>query len=650
MVGAGTTDVPAGTTGPQLAYWESECIDAPSLNPTSTLNWNTNQEGYITVQARTASSCENILSTTYKDIVASGDKINPSPGDTKIRVRVFFRREFPNFVDQEWKLWRGLNQTRYRRRHQDPQLFDLTINNSTMFYRNRFSLGMGVSTPQDASGPVTQSVNVAGDGSLQLSAGIGNQTIASKTNPVGEAYAGAFLNHTPLNIGATGAAEGTLVMKRPDGRYMILIGGSNGLSLGGTNPPSSANAEIYDPSNSSFTNAAAGVFNSTCSGTGGLTGCVPNDGASQIATGRGALVFKRPDGKFFIVAGSGGTTGGTTPNNGFTNIYDPVAGTFATGPPLAGMTGSTAPYAGRGSMAIPLPNGNVLIIHGNYGKHTSIYNPTQNTMINGPDTPVAVGMGAMALPRPDGAYLLIPGMSVEFTCTLQTATYIFDPFNINFQPSNTILSTGVGPGAHAFQRSDGYWVIIHGAGTATLCTGTGRYQIYNPNANRFSQVLSLTTGVGGTAGWGSSAMLRPDGSQLLTMGNGSTSVQIYMEKSGAALAEGIPSGTAVQIAPTILTTAVNTGTSPPGNGAVTFQRDDGKFIMIPGMLGTWGTPNILGGTGPSVGAASANVYQYDAGWVQSGLYRTEQMNIPDLTSASTLSWKTSRALNGRHFG
>jgi hypothetical protein len=73
------------------------------------------------------------------------------------------------------------------------------------------------------------------------------------------------------------------------------------------------------------------------------------------------------------------------------------------------------------------------------------------------------------------------------------------------------------------------------------------------------------------------------------------------------------------------------------------QRDDGKFTIISGMIGSSGTP--LGAptsiTSPSPGAASTVVTQYDAGWVTSGMYRTEQMNIPNLAADSTLNWKTS---------
>jgi len=627
MVGAGTTGI--SSTGPQLSYWESECMSNTSLNPTSTISWNANQEGYTNFQVRTGTSCSagGVPAATYRDVQNNGDEIGAAGGDNKVQVRIFFRRDFPTPVDQEWGLWRGLNQTKYRRKIQDPAVYDFTINNSSLFHRNQFDMGLGVSANQDSSGPVSSNVNVAANGSLQLLQGVGNSNMAAGTTPVGSAYAGAFLTHTALN---TPAGEGSITMKRPDGRYMMIVGG--------TAAPSIATAEIYDPSSMTFTNNTAAVYNSSCSGTITSTSCVPHNGVAPVSVGRGSLAFKRPDGKFLVVLGQSGTTGmastspavsgiiGSTSPQFMTNIYDPVASTFATGPSLQTVVGATAP--GRGSFAIPLPNGNVLLAMGNYSKNTVIYNPTQNTVNPGPDVPVVVGLGSIVIPRPDGAWLVLPG-SINDSCGPAATAYVFDPYAVSFTVFPTApLSTGAG--AMTFQRSDGNWVILRGAfGNGCPVTAAASYFIYNTQSNRFQATgSSLATAIG----WGAQIMQRPDGSWLIMNGNNTSAAQIYQEKAGVSF-EGIMAGTAM---------ALGAGVSAPqnvGDGSYNFQLDNGRYISVAGMVGATGTSP--GGSYPGTGTSSSAVVQYDAGWVTNGMYRTEQMNIPDLDANSTLSWKTS---------
>jgi hypothetical protein len=620
------------------AYWESECISTTSLNPTSTLSWTKNAEGSINVLVRTGATCASL--SAYKNVPNSGDEFNPAVGDNKVQMRVFLKRNFPTSFDQDWGLWRGLSQTKYRRRVMDPVLYDITINNSSLFHRTQFDLGSGVSANQDASGPVAANVNVAANGSLQLSQGFGNGNLASSTNPVGTGYAGQFGTHNPLN---QVSGEGNIAMRRPNGTYMILVAAP---IIGGTNPPTTTApvatiAEIYDPSAQTFTNNAtantAASYGVVCNSTiGSGFNCAPNIYAgTAITIGRGSLAFKRPDGKFFIVNGQGGPNGGTAPN-GFTSVYDPVSSTFSTGPTLVGLgTGGTSPNAGRGSQALTLPNGNVLIMHGDFTKMTSIYNPLQNTMIPGPTAPANIGTGTLTIPRPDGTWLIAMGLNNTTTadgvaCTVQTTTYLFDPYAMRFMNNHVAIATGLGPGAFTFQRSDGNWVIVHGAGTSNTCVATNRYQVYNAVSNQISASQSLTA----PATFGASSMQRPDGTWLI-MGGSGPQTSVYVEKGGV-MANGIMAGTAVAANIMAGTSPANAGQGP-GVGAFNLQRDDGKYIQILGLTGVYGS--APGATGPHVGNTTATVLQYDAGWVSSGTYKTEQLSIPDLDASSTLSWK-----------
>src|SRR5689334_21482544 len=144
---------------------------------------------------------------------------------------------------------------------------------------------------------------------------------------------------------ATTTDNGALVFKRPNGSYLIVPATG-----------SSTTALVYDP------NLVPATFASSTA--------VPTK-----AVGRGAFAFKRPDGNFFVFLGnSSGTpldTAGASSTKSYatsTNVYDPIANTFTDGPVLSGSVGG-----GRGALPIPLPNGQILIVHGKASNETSIY-------------------------------------------------------------------------------------------------------------------------------------------------------------------------------------------------------------------------------------------------------------------------------------
>jgi hypothetical protein len=400
-------------------------------------------------------------------------------------------------------------------------------------------------------------------------------------------------------------------MRRPDGKFVILAGATS---------TAFGNAQLYDPETETITRMSA---------------------TTTAPIGLGALAFKRPDGKFLIVLGNSTGVATTT-----TNIYDPTDDTFSYGPPLTGP-------AGRGALVIPLPTGKFLIVHGNYQFGTSIYDPFQNNMIQGPLTVNAAGGGSLALPRPDGTYLFIPGTSNE-ACTLVTATNIFDPRTMTFRANpNTTITTGTGPGAFAFQREDGVYMIIKGGATATTCAFVGTTNLYNPLTNRMivGPAMSATLPLGLKAE-GGFAMPGADGSWYVMVGSASTTkYQIYLEKGGVeqGSTEDFPSGGAQGFflpGPTgVGPTAVATSTMQPvqpntvnrvylgvGPGAIGFQRPDGKFFILAGSASSTATSTVTA--------------KFDAGWVSSGMYRTEQINITDLDSNSVLNWKVSPSFAG----
>jgi hypothetical protein len=374
--------------------------------------------------------------------------------------------------------------------------------------------------------------------------------------------------------------------------------------------------------------------------------------------GAGALAIKRPDGKFLIVMGN--STGNITAGTGTTttNIYDPVTNTFTYGPPLTG-------NAGRGALVIPLPNGKFLIMHGSYTTGSTIYDPYQNVTIQGPLNSVVVGAGSMALPRPDGTYLFIPGVASE-TCGANLTTNIFDPNQLLFRPNTAVAFTtvGTGFGATAFQRTDGLYVIVRGGNVSGTCAWTqtagNMTSIYNSLTNRLVPGPNLTGLVAAFAGTAANIMrpegtfaipMAQDGTWLLFIGGASTTkTQIYSEKAGVeqGVTEDLPNGgtqgvfytgvggpTAVATSTMITATSTQYQNLGVGAGAIAFQRPDGKFFLIAGSSQT-----------ASSTATSTVTTKVDTGWVASGLYKTEQINVTDLDSHSVLNWKVNPTYAG----
>ncbi|MFZ2500362.1 MAG: hypothetical protein WAW90_00025, partial [Minisyncoccia bacterium] len=571
------TNFVTGTNGAntQDAYYESECIDNTNLSPDSTMNWVSNSEGKISVQVRTVTNPTACSAGTYKSIGNSGDLIGAATANNRIQFKFTFQRELPRFMDQEWGV-RKTGQTRYRRVNADPTLYSVVVDNGTALHRTQFDFGNAVSsTTAFASGPVA--VNLTNDtnraNALALSVGQSATINQTMTQGTGHLYNGTFNSH---NVLTTGTASSTVVMKRPDGKWVVIAGNAT------------PNAQVYDETLQTFT----------------ALGTTPT-----AALGTGGFAFKRPDGKYLIVLGNKTTT---------TNIYDPVANTFIAGPVLTAA-------AWIGALQIPLPMGRVLIVHGNLTNSTSIYDPIQNTMTTGPTSVTVVGPGSVVIPRPDGTFLFVPGMSAYPICSaVVTTTQFFNPYTMLFTAAGPTNTGGTGPGAFAFQRQDGQWIIVRGGATASTCASVKGTGVYNPFDN---QITTTGPTMATAPGLGAQVLPRPDGTWLMIIGGSGgpgvaqTQTFIYQEKVGALTATG-PQSTLGQF--TVSSTTI-TGIN---SGSVSFQRSDGKFVVI---------------TGAATTTTGTVVQVYDAGWVQSGSYKSEQFDLSPvgtkLDANSTLIWK-----------
>jgi hypothetical protein len=515
---------PSTSTG---AYYETECITT-SLHSGSYLTWKMNGDDHKTkVYVQTGNgSC----SSGYKLIPRNGDLIRPTSGHNRVQMKVVFERLPARFADQEWGLRRGLSQTQYRRLMDVPGLQELVLRNAANLHRTQFEFGRGGSFGEPMA------VNLLNNGDKNLQLQLANTatypTTINATNT--NYYNGAFT--TAPNMPRT-ISIGTVVMKRPDGKFVIVPGSNSG-------GIAQQRSMLYDQDANAFYN---------------------NSATPTVTLSTGALAFKRHDGTFFIVAG-GNTTS--------TMIYDPAANTFTVGPPMIGRVG-------EGSQVMAMPNGRVTIIHGMFQQTSTIYDSYSNNTVTGATLTITAGRGTFVIPKPDGTYLVGPGTSNQ-ACALRTTSMTFNPYANFFTNAGVTITTGTGPGAYAVERSDGTWLIVKGGGTAGTCAGVTATLIYNPFSNKTLVGPTLNA----APRYGSTAMQRPDGTWLITAGGGLTTTNIVNEKSGAFTADGIsPVGTS-SVGPALVTAS--------GTGSLAFQRDDGKYVLLTGAnaVTSPGTPTV----------------------------------------------------------
>ncbi len=582
IAGGGTATNNFDTSLPMSGTYQSDDISSTSLNASSTLKWTAQYEtpytgtnaaantAFSTLQflVRTAVNTAGLATAVDREIITPGDFIRPAGTDAAIRMTVKFNRPLPKRIFDDRGTWMGNGNTITRLDFATPTLFDLAVDNSTVLRRNNFAFtepNAQTAAPQnETSGPVATRVEAQTD---RMYLPYGRLTQVSPIGVTGY-YAGLTSGAHP-NLPVT-TTDGTVVIARPDRTFLVMSAAA-------------ANAAIYDPASSTFT-AQAGAGN------------IPT-----AAVGAGAFALKRPDGKFLVVLGGAAST---------TNIYDPNATSgsrFIAGPALIAAAGS-------GAMAIQNTDGTFTIVHGGAATTSSIYDPVRNTMITGPASPTtAFNCGAMAIPRPTiNEYLVFFGAAAGVIGP--TTTSIYDAqlkiFSATTAAPTLTATQAVGCGAFAFQRQDGNWVIIEGGG-GTAGAGQSATMLYNPIAQQLAvgfalPVLTLR---------GGHVIPRADGTFLIVNGNATTATQLYIPTGGTAAGTiGVPTGSFVSAGP-VLQTAV-------GAGALSFQRPDGKWVII------------VGGA-----TASAVTNLYDAGWYPDGQYLSEQVQVPALAANSTLEWK-----------
>jgi hypothetical protein len=386
-----------------------------------------------------------------------------------------------------------------------------SLYNGVFGYSNGLPFGVGVSQAtivmRKANGNYTVAIG-------QTSSFAFDYNAVSQTFSVGTTL--------PYKLGA-----GALAFKRPDGKYFIVIGDGTSYTA------------LYDPVLDTYSTATplltgmAGrgamalplpngrvlIFHGNFLATSSIYDPFSNTIVEGVQTsrgvGNGSLFIPRPDGSFLLALGTPYGEGCTTAvNQNTTNTFNPY--TMTVGPTSPAISLTALKSIGPGSMAIPRADGNWVVVLGagqSSGtgvaggcvaqNNTMLYNPIMNKIIVGPNTTANVGYGAFVVPRADGNWLVMHGGGAATTSIyLEGAGVATADIGLGGTFVGGPVSTGVigGLGASqqgtsaggglAFQRDDGKYVVILGAGGSglnqldALWVDKGTYrseQMYVPN-------------------------------------------------------------------------------------------------------------------------------------------------------------------------
>ncbi len=356
----------------------------------------------------------------------------------------------------------------------------------------------------------------------------------------------------------TNVTTGSVAFQRPDKKFVVFVGGA-------------ATSRIYDPST-------------------GLWGSGPST-AGGVSLGAGSRAFQRQNGSVIILHG------GATSTTLYQHAASANFGTAIAGPATTGTVGA-------GSQIIRRTDGKVLVIHGNTSTTTSVYDPVAQAAAGllgsfgtGPATTGNVVAGSFLIPRPDGKWILGLGNG--------TTTNVYDPQTTaagggSFSAGPALTTGTPGNGTHVIQLPDGRFMVLIG--------GSSNTQIYDPAAGTFSAGSTLAVD---TLGAGAHSFQRSDGKWIVVVGGNSKNLQLFDPTNGA-------NGTFSQL------TGANglQGGTNAGTGSLTFQRPDGKYIVV-------------------MGQTSQLTTIYDAGWNTTGTWTSEDINNTKISTYSAMMWSAN---------
>ncbi|MCX6761278.1 MAG: hypothetical protein NTY33_00315 [Candidatus Moranbacteria bacterium] len=435
---------------------------------------------------------------------------------------------------------------------------------------------------------------------------------------------GAAANATTLNYDANAKVFsagggftnstgcGSIAFQRPDGYWFITSGENSGASTTTTT--------ILNPIN-------------------GAQGAGPTLTAGTTANGRGTTVIPRADGTFLLVNGNpvaAGTLATSTiyfPTGGpiVTNLTVPM-GVIAQGPPVGPAAAAALPTGA-------LVAGTNLGIGAYYYRYTNVIGGIESlpsavsaavTTTSGNQAVTVTLAAAPAGTTTRRVYRTVVGAAsttieyfvgqvdgtgTTFNDTFADATIVANPaipYAVAPATAATIASIGAGGSVDIGVHTYKYTFVTNGveslpaAASATATTSAGNQTvnvagiIAGPTGTTERRVYRTIASANGLIG----------SYRLVGIVSGNSTLTFPDTYADSTLGSLIPGGAI---------TATYTGQS---DGAISFQRPDGKWVMING-----------GST------ASTPVGIYDAGWYSEGQYLSEMMQVQPLAANSTLEWQ-----------
>jgi len=473
-------------------------------------------------------------------------------------------------------------------------------------------------------GPATTTAVNCGAWAIPLSLPNNNQYRVKVGAAAGAAANGTVMNYdannkvfsagTAFTTNTTGC--GSVVFQRPDG-YWVATGGE-------TTGAQQLTTSLINPQ----------------------TG-VQSVGAAMLTTGtgRGTTVIPRADGTFLIVLGNPAAAGALSQSQ----VYLPTGGASGAtlGVPIGQFISAAAIPSGPQMGPIPAPAAPTVAVAvgatgvdvGNhYYKITEIMNGIEsvqgtasavatttagNLLVNLTAIPLGAttfaGVTARRIYRTvagaanTGTYYFVAQLNDNTTATyadtVTDATITANPtIPLAAAPAAALTvgaaTTGgsVDAGTHTYK----FTYVTNGveslpaaaSGNATVTGGSGNYTV---------PLTAVTAGPTGTTARRIYRTIAGGSGSYRLVGTIADNVTTTFSDTYADSTLGVPAPTAI------------TG---QGDGAISFQRPDGKWVVINGGS----TPSNIVGI-------------YDAGWYSDGSYASEMMQVPALSANATLEWQ-----------
>ncbi|MGH7813078.1 MAG: Kelch repeat-containing protein [Candidatus Binataceae bacterium] len=321
------------------------------------------------------------------------------------------------------------------------------------------------------AGPNAGKILVAGGRGAAVDAGSSEFEPVWASTEVYDPGSNTFIYGPSMHAGRD-SHTATMIVSRPNAGKILIAGGEDG-----SYPPLSS-TELYDPASNTF-----------------MAG--PSMHANRIGHTATAIDYGPNASKILVAGGDGDVSAQDS-----TELYDSASNTFALGPPMSGQRmahTATVITSGpnTGKILIAGGNGYSFTGHGHSGTlaSTELYDPVANTFAPGPSMNAARESATATVidSGPNAGKILIAGGLGESRAPL-SSTELYDPASNTFAPGpamkvarqeHTATVIACGPNAGKILIAGG---IGAGKGTDSYLAST---ELYNPLTNTFAAGPSM---------------------------------------------------------------------------------------------------------------------------------------------------------------